>query len=125
LAPITALRPTPPRPSTQTTSFSLACATLITVPAPVCTPQPKGERSWSSSLEETSEEALTTEHSRAMEREAKEDCPKKAPGTVGMEASLSDAAPKTPGCLPKLSSLKAVQCEWWAEAQESQDVQKA
>ena len=43
--------------------------------------------------------ALTTEHSRTIEREAKEDWPKKAPGIVGLEGS--SLAPKTGGWGPK------------------------
>ena len=109
LAPMMALRPTPPRPRMHTVSFSVAWAALMTVPVPVCTPQPSGARSWSSCLEETREVALTTEHSRTMEREAKDDWPKKAPGMVGLEGS--SLAPKTGGWGPKFRSLKPLQCE--------------
>lgn len=58
-----------------------------------------------------------------MEREAKEDWPKKAPGIVGLE--LSSFAPKTLGCVPKFSSLKELQWELWPASQTAQDLQKA
>ena len=76
LAPMTALRPTPPRPKIRTTSFAVAFAALTTVPLPVCMPHPRGANSCNSFLSFTRSLAFTTLHCFTIERFANEDWPK-------------------------------------------------
>src|SRR5690606_36443213 len=75
LPAITALSPTEPAPNTASTSAGPGLSTLMTAPAQVCTPQPRGPISSSG----TSLRILTAFLAFASASEAKDDWAKKPP----------------------------------------------
>ena len=76
-AAMTAARPTAPVPKTAMPAPAGTASEFITVPAPVCRPQPRGARSSSGSSRGT----MTTLRLVARLWVANDDCPKKCPRT--------------------------------------------
>jgi hypothetical protein len=106
-APMTDDRPTPPAPKTAIDELGSGRRTLMTPPAPVCTPQPNG----ATTSKGTSSGMATTLVSAMTAPVAKHDCPKKCECT-GVPSRVIAVVPSV-RVARKLRSKNSAQWNGW------------